>query len=148
MPAHARLYRTAVICILLCLVGVETSLSAGTGILRGRVVDEASKDALPGAVVRVQGTGVGMATDLDGKFDLRNVPVGKQTVAVSYVGYKKISVEVTVSEDMVLDRDISLTAEAIEGETVVVTDRRRGSCRPSTSSCHPTASSTLSRRRR
>ena len=126
MLMSTRYRRGVVACMLLCLLGVQVSLSAGTGTIRGKVVDKDSKDALPGAVVQVQGTGIGMATDLDGKFDLRNVPVGKQTVAVSYIGYRKISVEVTVSEDMTLDRDFSLTAEAIEGETVVVTGQAKG----------------------
>jgi TonB-dependent receptor len=126
MTVHTRLYRIAVISFLLCLVGVEASLSAGTGILRGKVVDKDSKEALPGAVVRVQGTGIGMTTDLHGMYLLRSVPTGNQTIMVSYVGYKKVSVEVSIAENMTLDRVFSLTGEAIEGETVVVTGQAKG----------------------
>jgi len=112
--------------MLLSMLGVSASLSAGTGIVRGKVIDKDSKDPLPGAVVQIVGTGVGMSTDLDGRFLLRNVPTGTQTVSVIYVGYKKMAAQVTVSEDMTVERDFSMTGEAIEGETVVVTAQAKG----------------------
>ncbi len=126
MLVNKEFRRGVVACMLLSMLGVSASLSAGTGILRGKVIDKDSKDPLPGAVVQVVGTGVGMSTDLDGRFLLRNVPTGKQTVSVSYVGYKKMSAEVTVSENTTVERDFSMTGEAIEGETVVVTAQAKG----------------------
>jgi len=52
------------------------------------------------------GTGLGAATDLDGKFTLHNVPVGDQTLNVSYVGYAKTSVSIAVADNMTLEREL------------------------------------------
>ncbi|MGA9120392.1 MAG: carboxypeptidase-like regulatory domain-containing protein, partial [Bacteroidota bacterium] len=126
MRMCARFDRAALTLVLLSILGIQASMSAGTGTIRGKVVDKDSKDALPGAVVQVVNTGIGAATGLDGRFVLLNVPIGKQTIGVSYVGYRKITVEVDVTEGITLDRDFSLTGEAIEGETVVVTGQAKG----------------------
>ncbi len=53
---------------------------AQSGSIQGTVKDKNTGEALPGANVVVKGTSLGAATDLDGKFLIRNLPVGKQTM--------------------------------------------------------------------
>ncbi|WP_334168639.1 carboxypeptidase-like regulatory domain-containing protein, partial [Phocaeicola paurosaccharolyticus] len=50
----------------------------------------AEEDGLPvvGASVLVKGTTVGTVTDIDGKFNLTNVPSSAKTLVVSYIGMK------------------------------------------------------------
>ena len=113
--------------VLLLFLSAQQSLSApASGSVRGRVVDRATGDALPGANVMIQNTSIGASTDLDGRFFLRAVPEGRQMLRVSYVGYIPVSVEITVVVDSVLERDIRMAAQAIEGETVVVTAQAQG----------------------
>ncbi|HXX64963.1 MAG TPA: carboxypeptidase-like regulatory domain-containing protein, partial [Bacteroidota bacterium] len=112
--------------VLSVLLSAQAAFSAGSGTVRGKVFDRTSKDALPGANVQVKGTGLGMATDLDGKFSLKNVPTGEQTLTVSYIGYEKISVKVTVVDGGTVDKDIGMDAVAVQGETIVVTGQARG----------------------
>lgn len=59
--------------------------SAQTATCAGVVVDELG-DPLMGATVRVEGTKIAAATNLDGEFSLSNVPVGSK-ITVTYVGY-------------------------------------------------------------
>lgn len=98
----------------------------GTGTIRGTVVEESTGDPLPGANVIVVGMSLGTATDLNGEFTLRFVPVGKNVLRISYVGYKAILKEVSVTEGSVTQLSIGLTPEAIMGEEVVVTAQARG----------------------
>ena len=51
------------------------------------VVTDASQDPVIGASVLVQGTTNGTITDVDGNFQLSNVPA-KGTLLISYIGYK------------------------------------------------------------
>ncbi len=58
------------------------------------------EDNLPiiGASVMVKGSSIGTATDLDGKFTLKNVPANAKTLVVSYIGME--SKEVPVSDNV------------------------------------------------
>jgi TonB-dependent receptor len=108
------------------MLAVQATFAAASGTVKGRVVDKGTKSALPGAIVQIMGTGLGAATDLDGKFTLHNVPVGDQTLNVSYVGYAKTSVSISVADNMTIEREIGLVAEAVKGDTVTVLGQARG----------------------
>ena len=102
------------------LVGQET------GSIKGRVLDRESGEALIGANVLVVNTSLGGATNIDGEFTIHSVPAGKRTLKISYIGYTTITVEVTVAENSTLTQAFRLTAQALTGETVVVTAQARG----------------------
>lgn len=72
-------------------------LSAQT--VKGKLVDSQNGMELIGATVVVEGTSKGTAAALDGSFTLQ-VPTGKQTLVISYVGYidKKIDVNLSSGE--------------------------------------------------
>ena len=63
-----------------------------TGSLRGRVIDEVTGAALPGATVQVQLTDTvfGLATDGEGAFHFQAVPTGIHRVQVRFVGYSPV----------------------------------------------------------
>ena len=63
--------------------------------LRG-VVESASGEVLIGANVVLLGTGRGSNSDLTGKFEIRNVPDGKYTLRVSYLGFESFSQEINL----------------------------------------------------
>lgn len=77
----------------------------------------AEEDGLPvvGASVLVKGTTVGTVTDIDGKFNLTNVPSSAKTLVVSYIGMK--SQELAIKQNM----SIVLKGDAAVLEEVVVT---------------------------
>ncbi len=81
------------------LIACTLSLSAQTHTYRGTVLDAANKEPLPGATVVPIGGGQGVATDVDGKFQL-TVPAKVKSVRVSYVGYNEQTV--ALKNDMVV----------------------------------------------
>jgi len=62
------------------------------GVLRGTVIDRESRVPLPFATVVVLHTepARGSTTDYQGRFRIGNLPVGRHTVMVSYVGYDEV----------------------------------------------------------
>lgn len=62
------------------------------GLLKGRVVDRDSRRPLSFATVVVLTTEPfrGASTDADGYFSLENLPVGRHTLRISYVGYRNL----------------------------------------------------------
>ncbi len=101
-------------------------MAAGSGTIKGKVLDADSKDPLPGATVLVKGTSIGASTDLNGAFVIHGVPSGDQTIVVSYIGYVVSNEVVNVPSDQTLEKDFYLTATAIQGKTVVVTGQAAG----------------------
>ena len=63
--------------------------------IHGSVVDKASQAPLPGANVTVTTTDpvMGAATGPDGKFIIKDVPTGRHSIRISYIGYKTIQLD-------------------------------------------------------
>ncbi|MET0570175.1 MAG: carboxypeptidase-like regulatory domain-containing protein, partial [Pedobacter agri] len=60
--------------------------------LVGKVVEEKSKDAIPGAIVHIKGTTHSVSTDSKGRFEFVTGQKFPYTLEVSYVGYEKVEV--------------------------------------------------------
>ncbi|MBL7810101.1 MAG: carboxypeptidase-like regulatory domain-containing protein, partial [Saprospiraceae bacterium] len=92
--------------------------------IRGQVLDQQSETPLIGATVQVLNleTGIGASTDMEGHFVLKNVPVGRQTLRVSYLGYEPQTlpnVLLTAGKEVVLTIKLVESFTAME-EVVVV----------------------------
>lgn len=83
-----------------CLVSAGTAF-AQTGTITGTVTDAKTGEALPGANVLVVGTSHGAATNAQGEYTITDVPTGKHTVRVTFIGYNKAKKKVTVSSGTV-----------------------------------------------
>ena len=114
---------------LFCFAGVlmmsELSYSQ-SGEISGTVKDAVTGEALPGANVFLQGTAIGAATNLEGKYLIRKIPPGKYTLRVSFIGYKQKEVEIQVHPKETEKLDITLEYDVVEGQAVVITAQAEG----------------------
>lgn len=120
--------RNSFVAILILSVFLVSELHAQTltQTVRGTVVDQVSQSPLPGANVIIVNSNpfLGAATDLDGAFVLKNVPVGKQTLKISFLGYKEYilpNITVTTGKEVVLS--VSLEENVVMGKEVTITDK-------------------------
>src|SRR5512134_650592 len=99
--------------VLICLLLMPASLIAQTGIIRGKVFNKINNEAIPSANVVVQGSSIGVVTDLDGNYQINNLAPGLYNIEVSFVGFKSITVfEVQVSTSRPALVDVGLEEEA------------------------------------
>ena len=106
---------------LLTRAGTVNSTRVENREVRGKVVDE-KKLPIPGVSVRLGGTSMGTATDVDGKFKLF-VPADTATLVVSFIGMKTEVVKVPrlkAGEEQ-KELTIVLREEDVKLEDVVVT---------------------------
>ncbi|MCI5083445.1 MAG: carboxypeptidase-like regulatory domain-containing protein, partial [Saprospiraceae bacterium] len=97
---------------------------AQTQTLKGKIFDKQSEMPLIGATIEVLDTdqNLGTTTDFDGYFRLEAVPIGRQTVRISYLGYNTISIPnvvVTTGKQVVLNVGLEESIEQLD--EVVVT---------------------------
>ncbi len=85
--------------LLLALLLTPLAAAAQMGTVTGTVLEVDRVTAVIGANVRVGGTTLGAATDLDGHYRIIGIPVGTYTVTASYYGAPTASaLDVQVSE--------------------------------------------------
>ena len=79
----------------------------------GTVISE--EDGLPvvGASILVKGTAVGTVTDMDGKFQLPNVPSSAKTLVISFIGMEKKEVPIKPSVKVTLKPMTELLSEVL-----------------------------------
>ncbi|MFN0036822.1 MAG: carboxypeptidase-like regulatory domain-containing protein [Saprospiraceae bacterium] len=121
----------SLLALLPAIVLTAAGLSAQTiQAISGQVIDKDSQKPLIGATVRVENAepAIGAVTDVEGKFSLKNVPLGRWQVQCSYVGY-----EPWLSDPLIVNsaRETFLQITLSEGaasqmQEVVVTARKRG----------------------
>lgn len=111
---------------LLLLLFACPLLAAGqnsTGTIRGTVLDGASGQSLPGAVVAVlhSDPAVGVSTDPTGHFALKGLAVGRYDIQISSMGYEPAvfrELMVTSGKEVVLEISLRENVQHIEGVVV------------------------------
>ena len=91
---------------------VSILTNAQTFTLNGKVVNE-NKEPLPGATVLVKEENKGTSTDFDGKFRV-NFPKGKYIIQVSFVGYKSVSKEISLTKNDAIEFVLSANSTVLE----------------------------------
>lgn len=109
-----------------CFLIASTSL-AQNGAVSGTVRDAEGGTTLPGANVFLKDNPTnGTVTDIDGDFRLAGVPVGSQTIIISFLGYETVERTVDVRSDQVATFEVSLEAVSLTGSEVIVTAQLLG----------------------
>lgn len=118
----------ALLAALIHLVPFASSQPA-TQTVRGVVLDRDTQAPLVGATVILADSDplLGTATDAEGRFVLRGVPLGRQTFRIQYIGYasaERSNVLIGASQESVLE--ILLSEEVVSGAEVVARASRQG----------------------
>jgi len=87
--------------LLVAFVMISASLQAQS-VITGRVVDNDTKESVPGVNVTVKGTEQGTFTDSNGKFSIRiqSLPA---TLVFSFIGFETYEQEISSAEDLSIE---------------------------------------------
>jgi iron complex outermembrane receptor protein len=93
------------------------------GIIHGYVKDEKTGEALPGANISLVGKQIGQSAKSNGEFQL-SVPAGKQQIQVSFLGYKTVRKELTITVGENTSIDFLLQSDIVGANEVIVLGSR------------------------
>jgi len=114
---------TALVVSLLCFPA--GAMNGPSGKITGKVIDAVSGDPLPGATVIIEGTVLGAATGVDGRYVIINVPPGIYSVRASMVGFTRVLISgISVSIDRTTKINFELEEEILQGQEVVIEAKR------------------------
>jgi outer membrane receptor protein involved in Fe transport len=113
--------RFAILLLLLCL----SSPLAGQNkaVISGTIQDARTGETLIGVNVLVSGTYYGAATDVNGRYTIRDINPGEYTLAISLIGYKKIQktgVKVSAGQRVVIDLEMEEAILSLGEEVVII----------------------------
>lgn len=93
-----------------CLVAfaVDEMVNPDLGSIKGIVLD-ADQQALPGAVITIEGMKTGVTSDMNGYYVLPNIKPGIYNVKISYVGYTPITRQVNVRKNHTEEQNFVLS---------------------------------------
>ena len=98
-----------------------------TQTVKGKVVDKDSKAPLIGANVIIDNTQpvLGTSADINGNFRIENVPIGRQTIKVSYLGYEDLFIpEIMLGTGKEIVLNIELQESILKTGEITITAKR------------------------
>ncbi len=109
--------------LLVLAILFSTFLFGGTtGKLTGKITDANNGDPLIGANILIEGSGLGAATGLDGRYVILNIPPGTYKIKISYLSYEtNLFEDVKIVVDQTTELNAPLKPATITVGEVIVT---------------------------
>lgn len=109
--------------LLFALTAMQISLIfAQTASLKGTI--KGADEALSGVNVVLSNTAFGTVTDAAGNYKLENLPAGDWTIQISFIGYRKQEIPVSLTAGATLTQDFIMQEDVLGLEAVVVSATR------------------------
>jgi iron complex outermembrane recepter protein len=105
----------------ICLL-LSVFVSAGfsqTGSISGTVTDQ-NNQPLPGATIQLSNLNLGTATDVEGNYELLEVPIGNRVVIVRFVGYRTVRQSVEIESARNHEVNFSLSPDPLGLDEIIV----------------------------
>lgn len=94
--------------------------SQTTGTLSGKITNNQTDEALPGATVTIKGSSIFAITNNEGYFIFQKVITGNIILVISYVGYETIELTADVTNDNTTTISAALSLDSKVGNEIVV----------------------------
>jgi iron complex outermembrane recepter protein len=124
-PLSATLRVLLMVLSLPLLLSPEQVLAQGTGTVTGTVTRSGEGSPLASVSVTVQSTGQSAVTGTDGRYTLRRVPEGPQTIVFRWLGYRPSQAQTTVEPGGTVTVNAALEPVAIALTELVVSAASR-----------------------
>lgn len=101
------------------LVSTGTFGQRRTGEVDGKLIDSLTGKGIPNVNVFIPFTSIGTTTDLNGEFNLKNIPIGEIKLGFRHITYNPKTASLKISDSKVVDYTTTLSIAIWEIEEVV-----------------------------
>jgi CarboxypepD_reg-like domain len=113
---------------LLLLTILQPCFAQITQTIRGTVLDKETKNPIIGASINLgfNSSNLGTQTDTLGVFKLKNVPIGRQILQITYLGYKTQTIndlQLNAAKEIVLTFELEENAIALAAATITANNK-------------------------
>lgn len=118
---------TAIIITLLVAASANSQSNSFNQTVKGIVIDEQSGNIITGVTISIENSKAATLTDGNGNFTISKVPIGRQNIKASAVGYEDVliaNIEVTSSKEVILEIKLKEKVQKME-EVVVKTGKSK-----------------------
>jgi hypothetical protein len=110
--------------VLLIVLGNYEFSNAQGATIKGFVFDKETEEPIIFTNIVLEGTTIGVATDVNGYFALTKIPAGTYTIVVSFLGYEKYTEEITLSADETVTKKLFVKKSSIQLKEISVSAER------------------------
>ena len=115
------IFRSAILLFLVNCISVSL-YAQSTGTLSGTVTDAKTGDPLIGTTVLLEGTELGDATDVNGRYTITNIPTRTYNIKASFVGFiSQTKFNIVIRSEGNIDVNFQLQEDVRELDEVIVT---------------------------
>jgi len=120
--AEAIMNYRSIVFFILSFVFVCNLYADDKGIIKGKVIEQTTKEPIIGATATLKDTRLGAYTDTSGVFTIKNVPEGTYSLVITRLGYQsKIIDNVTVVRNKTYSFEAELLDQPVKADQVTVT---------------------------
>ena len=105
-------------------MGMEPTGAPTDASIFGHITDAKTKEHLAYINVSVKGTTIGTTSDASGHFLMENLPIGNWVLEFKSVGYRTLTMNVSVTRKKTIEMDVALTQDLISLDEIVVSSNR------------------------
>ena len=109
---------------LLAFFLVNTNIYSQKGTIRGFVSDKNSGEPIMFCNVTIDGTSFGSQTDLNGMYNLSQIPSGDHKIVVTFVGYEKYTKNISINNGEILNLNIELNSSTVKIDEIEISADR------------------------
>ena len=114
---------------LICFLMLSGLSAQNTQTIRGQIIDADAEIPLIGATIELLSTSpvIGTTSDVDGNFVLTDVPLGRQVLRISYLGYESLTIPnilVTAGKEVIQDFKLVESINNLD-EVVVIAETEK-----------------------
>lgn len=113
--------------LLFAFLAVAPAVSAQKSdkcIVRGYVYFKDNAEPIPFATVKLEGTTIGAATDINGFFSLSELKAGSYTLVAAYLGYQDIKIPIKLERGQILFQNIYMVEDAQSLQAVEISGKK------------------------
>ncbi len=121
----ANLFRSGLVLMVIALFAAASVFAGSTGRVKGKITNKKTKEAVPFAVVQIDGTTMGAQADPNGEFLIINVPPGMYSITANLTGWTSVRTEqVEITVDATRTVDFAMEESIVETEAQIVVAER------------------------